>query len=104
MGKKQPFSIDTRSFEKKGDARAFFKEMLNRYRPGDRVSDADALDLRALLKRYTEYEAKLGRGIDHFEIVTQFVDGITTQCFEIVRADGTRDDFSYGHCITPKKS
>jgi hypothetical protein len=99
----KPVTIDTRSFPTKDAARAFFKEMLNRYRPGDRVSDSDAVDLRALLKLHTEYPAKLGYGIDHFEVMSQTVDGITTQCFEIVRVDRTRDDFSYGHCITPKK-
>ncbi len=94
------FVIDTRNFAKKGDAHAFFKEMLNRYRLGDRVNDADATDLRALLKHHTEYATKVGSGIDHFSVMTNLFD---TQCFEIVRTDGTRDDFSYKHCITPKR-
>src|SRR5208282_3062143 len=95
----KPFTIDTRSFPMKGEARAFFKAMLNRYRVGDRVSDADAVELAALLKCHTEYAAKVGSGIDHFCVMAnQF----NTQSFEIVRADGTRDDFSYKHCITPK--
>ncbi len=96
---KMPFIIDTRSFPKKGDAHAFFKGMLNRYRPGDRVSAPDAADLAALLKHHTEYATKVGSGIDHFCVMSNLHG---TQSFEIVRTDGTRDDFSYKHCITPK--
>jgi hypothetical protein len=95
----KPFTIDTRSFRKKGEATPFFRAMLKRYQPGDRVSDADAADLAALLKCHTEYEDKVGSGIDHFCVMTNLYN---TQSFEIVRADGTRDDFSYKHCITPK--
>ncbi len=94
------FIIDTRSFPKKGDAHEFFKQMLNRYRPGDRVIDSDVADLAALLKCHTEYAAKVGSGIDHFRVMTNLYN---TQSFEIVRTDGTRDDFSYKHCITPKR-
>jgi hypothetical protein len=96
----KPFDIDTRSFKKTGDARAFFSAMLNSYRPGERVSDTDAADLAALLKRHTEYATKIGGGIDHFGVMENIHD---TQSFEIIRVDGTRDDFSYVHCITPKR-
>jgi len=96
----KPFVTDVRTFEKKGDAREFFKTMLNRYKPGDRVSADDEKELRALLKHHTEYKAKMGPGIDHFEVMNA---DYGTQCFKIVRTDGTEDDFSYKHCITPKK-
>lgn len=91
--------IETRSFPKKGDAIAFFKSMLNRYHPGDRVNDTDARDLMALLKRHSEYVEKVGVGIDHFRVMANLYG---TQSFEIVRRDGTHDDFSYLHCITPR--
>jgi hypothetical protein len=96
----KPFAIDTRSFPRKGDATLFFREMLNRYLPGDRVTDEDGRDLAALLKHHTEYGDKVGAGIDHFRVMANLH---KTQCFEIVRVDGSRDDFSYLHCITPKK-
>ena len=95
----KPFVIDTRSFAKKGDAVLFFREMLNRYRPGDRVADSDAPDLLALLKHHTESAKKLGTGIDHFGVMANLHN---TQSFEIFYIDGTRDDFSFMHCITPK--
>jgi hypothetical protein len=96
----KPFVIDTRSFEKKGDARIFFKEMLNRYQVGEVVNKADDADLRALLKHHTEYQAKIGMGVAHFEVMANLYG---TQCFKLVRTDGTQEDFSYVHCITPKK-
>jgi hypothetical protein len=37
--------------------------MLHHYRPRERVSDIDASDLAALLKRHPEYEAKVAAGI-----------------------------------------
>jgi hypothetical protein len=95
----KPFTIDTRSFQRKGDAISYFRAMLNRYRPGDRVNDADAADLVALLKHHTEHKDKVGSGIDHFGVMANLYN---TQSFEIVRSDGSRDDFSYKHCITPK--
>jgi hypothetical protein len=96
MARGKPVVLDTRSFANQNEAKAFFKAMLNRYRPKQRVSDADAADLAALLKRHTEYKDKVGVGIDHFEVMSA---DFGTQCFRVVRADGTGDDFSYRHCI-----
>jgi hypothetical protein len=93
------FTLDTRTFEKKGDAVAFFRAMLNRYQPKDIVTNVDALDLAALLKHHTEYLKKVGSGISHFKVMANLHG---TQSFEIIRTDGTRDDFSYLHCITPR--
>lgn len=49
MAKSRSVSLTTRSFEKAGDATAFFALMLNRYSIRDRVSAEDAADLTALL-------------------------------------------------------
>ena len=98
-GRSKPVELATRSFEKQGDATAFFKAMLNRYRPGERVSDEDGLDLAALLERHTEYVAKVGCGISHFQVM---MTGQGTQCFRIIRKDGSGTDFSYLHCISQR--
>jgi hypothetical protein len=89
--------LATRSFANQKEATTFFRTMLNRYRPKQRVSDADAADLAALLARHSEYHEKVGVGIDHFEVMAA---EFGTQCFRIVRTDGTGEDFSYRHCIT----
>ncbi|WP_210208551.1 DCL family protein [Rhodoplanes roseus] len=98
-GRSKPVELATRSFEKQGDATAFFKAMLNRYRPGERVNDEDALDVAALLERHTEYVAKVGCGVRHFQVM---MTEHGTQCFRIIRMDGSGTDFSYPHCITQR--
>ena len=100
MGKGIPMMIGDRHFAKKGDAVAFFRAILNRYHPGDRVGEPDTLDLNNLLRLHTKADQKIGAGVDHFEVMDG---GFGTKCFKVVRIDGSSDDFSYGHCITPKK-
>jgi len=98
-GRSKPVELAIRSFEKQGDATAFFKAMLNRYRPGERVNDDDALDVAALLERHTGYVTKVGSGVSHFQVV---MTEHGTQCFRIIRTDGSGTDFSYPHCITQR--
>lgn len=96
---KKPVELATRSFNSQGEATDFFKAMLNRYRPGQRVSDEDGLDLSALLERHTEYSTKVGGGVSHFAVI---MTEHGTQCFRILRVDGTGTDFSYLHCISQR--
>jgi Protein of unknown function (DUF3223) len=104
MGKARRISVGTRSFDKAGDATAFFKEMLNRYRIGDRVSDEDAVDLSALLERHDDRDEKVGTGIAGFEVNNPPADAppYSTRCFWVMRTDGTKLDISYKHCLEPK--
>lgn len=97
MPRGKPVVLGRRAFENQKEAMAFFREMLRRYRPKQRASDADATDLAELLKRHSEYGEKAGVGIDHFEVMSA---EFGTQCFRLVRTDGTGEDFSYKHCIT----
>jgi hypothetical protein len=110
MGRAKPVEIDTRSFRTQGEATAFFSAILQQYKPGDRVREEHEPDLRALLKRHTEYQEKLGSGIAYF-----FVDvpgdpeakaklRNPGQCFWVCRRDGTKDDFSIKNCVTQIKS
>lgn len=95
----KPVILTTRSFDKQGDAVVFFREMLKRYLPGQRVSDSDAADLTALLTRHPEHAAKVGTGIDHFEVMAT---EHGSNCFRIVRGDGTGTDFSFMTCIAQR--
>jgi Protein of unknown function (DUF3223) len=99
MAPAKPVVLATRSFEKQGDATAFFKDMLNRYRPGERLTDEDSLDVASLLERHSEYITKVGCGVAHFEIM---MTEHGTQCFRIVRTDGSGTDFSFRHCISQR--
>ncbi|TRZ65068.1 MAG: DUF3223 domain-containing protein [Rhodocyclaceae bacterium] len=97
MARGKPVELATRTFGTQAEATAFFKEILNRYQPGARVMTADSLELSALLERHSEYSIKVGCGVSHFEVVNT---EHGTQCFRLVRTDGSGTDFSYGHCIT----
>ena len=101
MPRMQPVILETRAFYNKVEATNFFKEMLNLYRPKQRVSEEDATHLAALLKRHSEYEEKVGMGIDHFEVMRA---EYGTRCFRIVRKDGTGANFSYRHCISSPRA
>jgi hypothetical protein len=63
MARGHVIALSTQTFDTKGEATAFFKAMLNRYKSKDRVTDADALHLSALLERHPEYTEKVGCGI-----------------------------------------
>jgi Protein of unknown function (DUF3223) len=88
-----------RSFPSKTQASSFFRAMLYRYQPGQRIDDNDARHLRALLEWHTEYEEKVGLGIDHFSVMWAEGECYATRCFCVIRGDGTQIDFSYRHCI-----
>jgi hypothetical protein len=99
MSRSLPVEIATRAFPTKTAATEFFKSMLNRYTPGQKVSADDGLELAAILERHTEYASKIGCGVSHFEVM---MTEHGTQCFRIVRIDDSSTDFSYLHCISQR--
>jgi hypothetical protein len=94
----KPVVLSTRTFVNRGEATTHFREMLNRYGPGDRVTDDDAADLASLLERHPDRDEKIGPGISHFEV--QLAD-FNTRCFRVVKKDGAWARFSYYACISP---
>ncbi len=96
MGKAIPISLGRLSFEKKGDALLLVRETLNRYSPGDRVAPDDEELLWALIKRHPDALLKIGNGIDHFTVRSA---DYGTQCFWVVRIDGSTERFSYKECL-----
>ncbi|AOK03752.1 hypothetical protein WK25_04310 [Burkholderia latens] len=99
MGRGKKVILESMSFDNQSLARDFFREMLNRYVPGERVSSEDTIHLGALFKRHPEYVTKLGSGIDYFEVIPA---EYGTQCFCAVRTDGSKEDFSYIKCVTQR--
>ena len=98
-GRSEPVNLSTRNFPSKLAATDYFKDMLGRYKPGDRVNNSDALDLASLLERHDEYTTKVGSGVQHFEVI---MTEHGTPCFRIVRPDKSGTDFSYRHCISQR--
>lgn len=96
MGRAQSLEIDGYKFARKADALAFMKVMLNRYSPGDTVDEADARFLAEALSRHPEARGKIGSGLRRFEVRAA---KYGTQCFWIIRSDGSEEDFSYKKCV-----
>lgn len=93
----KPLTVGKHVFARQMDGLDFFKEMLNRYPIGERVSSVDAVDLFALLARHNDAAQKIGCGVDHFKVDK---DGYGGRCFWVVRVDGSQEDFTYRRCIT----
>jgi hypothetical protein len=87
------------NFSSKAAATEHFKAMLYRHPISARIGEPDNAELNWLLERHPEYPGKAGCGVDYFS-VRDAIYG--TRCFEIVRTDGSRTDFSYLTCLDGK--
>ena len=108
-GKNTHFAVDGISVYKNGiylgvqkfksikEMQSFFGKLLKSYQPGNPIAEAEAATMKELLKYHTNAEKKID-DIDHFEVGKhpQFSE---TNCFFIVRKDGTKEDFSFNKCI-----
>src|SRR5262249_483766 len=72
------------------------------YEPGATISGADDRALRRLIEQHPDYDQKRGCGIACFTVTDDTAFG--SRCFVLVRADGSRSDFSYRDCISPKSA
>lgn len=91
--------LETISFDNQSRSHAFFKEMLNRYVPGEIVSPEDSIHLAELFKRHPCYPTKIGSGVNYFEVMPE---KFGSQCFCAVLQDGTKEGFSYRKCVTQR--
>lgn len=99
MARGKPVVLETISFDNQSRSHAFFKEMLNRYVPGEIVSPEDSIHLAELFKRHPCYPTKIGSGVNYFEVMPE---KFGSQCFCAVLQDGTKEGFSYRKCVTQR--
>ncbi|MFP8835876.1 DCL family protein [Hydrogenophaga sp. XSHU_21] len=95
----KPITLGSMYFKRRGDAKAYLKQMLNKYEVGDRVSAEDETILRAALAHHSEAVAKIGCGISSFSVRSA---DFGSQCFWVNRTDGTTEKFSISACIHSK--
>lgn len=94
-----------RQWRSRKDATAHFREMLGRYKDGEKVSNpADDNDLRALIIRYDSVivagsPTKTGTGVAYFSRQRNSGDGWATSGFHVHRTDGTSVDFSFYRAV-----
>lgn len=93
---KQAVQIAGVNFASKKEALAFLKEMLNRYQPGDDVVEEDATFLKSALLRHADAAEKIGSGVAGFKVRSA---DYGTQCFWVMRTDGSTERFSYLSCV-----
>lgn len=105
MGKSIPVVLNNgRVWKAKLEATNYFKDMLSRYVDGERVSEADSLNLSALLHRYDSclesgQPIKAGVGVSHFTRELNRGEGWATSGFHVHRIDQSSVDFSYRDAI-----
>lgn len=92
----KPIEIGSLRFSKKGEAIAFFRNMLNKYELGDEVSDADTQILSLLIARHPEATEKIGPGIACFKVKSA---DFGTRCFWITQTNGVKVKFSFRACL-----
>jgi hypothetical protein len=89
-------SIGDRTFPRKGAARDFYKEILNRYQPGDLLTAEDELAVKTLLSHHPDVDVKVGPGLAAIKVVAA---DYGTQCFCVLRPDRSEERFSYKVCL-----
>ena len=99
MGKKKPVSIGKHNFDKQGDAEAYYKAILWKYKIGDEVVGDDAEDVTALFSRHRDFDKKIGPGLRRI-VVMLSEEG--SRCLGVERLDGAQVGFSYHRCVTQR--
>lgn len=92
----KPITLGSMYFERRGDAKAHLRQMLNKYEVGDRVSADDEIILRAALEHHRDVVNKIGCGISSFSVRSA---DFGSRCFWVNRIDGTTEKFSISACI-----
>jgi hypothetical protein len=92
----KPVTIGEHHFAKKGDAVAFFQEILYRYDLGDKVSTDDEAILKLLIVRHPDAASKIDVGIASFSVRSG---DFRTRCFWINRINNTTEKFSFRACL-----
>lgn len=93
---KKPVQVGGLDFASKGEASDYFRSILYRFDIGQRIPEPEATVLEWLLERHSEAADKIGMGVDYF-CIRDAIYG--TRCFEVVRTDGSKTDFSFKNCV-----
>jgi hypothetical protein len=99
MPRVKPLTVGSLMFPNQSLALVYFKEMLNRYIPGEQITEEDSPHLALLFERHPDYAAKSQPGIVRFEVMAG---EYGTQCFCAIRKDGSKESFSYKRCVTQR--
>lgn len=79
-------------FKHKKDALAYFKNIVNSYKPIQTINENDFKDLVELIENHPDKEEKIVCGIKKNQVIEV---RYKTKCFELIRKDGSTEVFSY---------
>jgi len=100
MGKSIPIKIGEFSYPSKAAAKDAVRELIGKYSFNEKLNNDDKLYCLELFKRHSEYKDKTGCGIKDIEVKR---DEYGHKYFHLFRVDGSDEDISWVHCISPKK-
>ena len=96
---KKPITVGELSFSSRGDANEHYRKLLYKYSIGTTIPEPDSTELLWLFERHPEYLTKAGCGVVGFTIGSAI---FGTLCFEVIRGDNTKTDFSAKSCLDGK--
>lgn len=79
-------------FKHKKDALAYFKNIVNSYKPIQTINENDFKDLVELIENHPDKEEKIVCGIKKNQVIEV---RYKTKYFELIRKDGSTEVFSY---------
>lgn len=79
-------------FKHKKDALAYFKNIVNSYKPIQTINENDFKDLVELIENHPDKEEKIVCGIKKNQVIKV---RYKTKYFELIRKDGSTEVFSY---------
>ncbi len=100
MGKSIPITIGDLFFPSKKAATEAVRQRIANYKFNDFLGESDKHFFLELFKHHSEYSEKVGSGIRGIEVRR---DEQGNKYLHLHRTDGTDEDISWGHCISPKK-
>jgi hypothetical protein len=99
MAKRATITVCGTTYKTKKELIEAVRSVLYRYQPGEFLDDGDFDLLFDLLHRHPSAKEKIGCGVISIGVhLTEW----SNQGFFLLRQDGSRTDFSFLHCISPK--
>jgi hypothetical protein len=94
---REPVKLGYMVFDNGGDAANYFCKILHGFAPGQDLNEYEHVAVMDLLEKgHMEPEKKKGCGVKSFQVL-EHEEG--SMCYNIVRTDGSKEDFSYLKCL-----
>ena len=93
----KPIIFGDFQFRTKKSAEDEARRRINKYEENQKVNECDELFFSSLFTLHSEYQEKIGTGIDYITVQKS----LNNRCLYIHRTDGSKVDCSWKHCLHP---